>query len=917
MGKGYNNLSGKLSDRIKQFPGKSNPKNTGEWLPTWIHMIDTAEIMKHLLRKWIPDSVKNILQDIGDEEELTKCCVFLAMVHDIGKFTPLFCSKILPVLPYIKDKLDEYGIYIDNNKTFIDRKESPHAIAGAVLLQRFGCSEDIIAIVGAHHGKTITRNVENDLEDQLDFYSKNYFSTLENGTENFELWMEIYKEWFEFALQYSGYCTIHEIPEIKMTSQMLLTGLLIMADWLASNNFYFPLIPLESMGNDVDIHLRSKNAWKKIDLPGFWHVNPFSFDAETFYWKFGFEPNAVQKMMIQAVEETVSPGIFILEAQMGVGKTEAALAASELLASKKGCGGLFFGLPTQATANGLFPRMYSWAETQTDECKLSLRLAHGMAALNEEYRSLFQGNSYIEEDSEENRLVVHSWFEGRKQALLANFVIGTVDQFLMAALKQKHVMLRHLGMAGKIIIIDECHAYDAYMSVYLDQALKWAGQYGIPVIILSATLPPKRRSELIDAYLNNEKKSKNFGEQWRGNKGYPLLTWTDGKAVEQNTLDISMKNRNVEIENLDEEKIESYLEDKLSEGGCAGIIVNTVKKAQETYERMKRKFRDKRIILFHSRFLATDRSDKESILISLLGKKATTEQRDNLIIIGTQVLEQSLDIDFDILLTELCPMDLLLQRIGRLHRHGFRNPSRPLKMQNAVCAILNLRKNEFDDGSKGIYGEWLLAKTQELISESIEIPMSIPELVNLAYENPVLENLDEMQKKYWNKYLVKQKEKEKNAKVFRISKPRNRGNINGLLDVDIKVDDQSAEAAVRDGENTLSVICLVEYSEDEVGLVPWQGAKRNFSFNHVPCEADCIEIAKQKINLPLVVTKNINKVINELEIIMNDNFAEWQQSAWISGELILLLDPNMKARLSGYMLQYDQEIGLIVEKEGE
>ena len=117
-----------------------------------------------------------------------------------------------------------------------------------------------------------------------------------------------------------------------------------------------------------------------------------------------------------------------------------------------GCGGLFFGLPTQATANGIFGRLLAWAEGQSEGASLGVRLAHGMAELNDDYRALFRGRATTEED--EGGVTAHPWFDGRKQALLADFVIGTVDQLLMAALKQKHVMLRHLGLAGKVVVID-------------------------------------------------------------------------------------------------------------------------------------------------------------------------------------------------------------------------------------------------------------------------------------------------------------------------------------------------------------------------------------------------------------------------------------------------------------------------------
>lgn len=207
---------------------------------------------------------------------------------------------------------------------------------------------------------------------------------------------------------------------------------------------------------------------------------------------------------------------------MGVGKTEAALAVAEILGQKAGSGGIFFGLPTQATANGLFPRLMKWAEQQSENVKLGIRLAHGAVELNEDYQQLIKGSASSVGEDEENNLVVHSWFEGRKVALLADFVIGTIDQLLMAALIQRHVMLRHLGLAGKVVIIDEAHSFEMYMESFLERALEWLGTYHAPVIVLSATLPQKRRFDLIKAYLG--KKDMDENADWCNTAGYPLFT---------------------------------------------------------------------------------------------------------------------------------------------------------------------------------------------------------------------------------------------------------------------------------------------------------------------------------------------------------------------------------------------------------
>ena len=125
---------------------------------------------------------------------------------------------------------------------------------------------------------------------------------------------------------------------------------------------------------------------------------------------------------------------------------------------------------------------------------------------------------------------------------------------------------------------------------------------------------------------------------------------------------------------------------------------------------------EKEVQVFHAQFLMPDRAAREQELMERIGKHSTPAQRDGLIVVGTQVLEQSLDIDFDVMVTELCPMDLLLQRIGRLHRHTWR--SRPRPMQAAVCAVLDTGEDAFDEGSAAVYGKWLLWRTRELLPQT-------------------------------------------------------------------------------------------------------------------------------------------------------------------------------------------------------
>lgn len=650
-----------LSYEVRLFAGKTDPVNSGFWLPLWMHLRDTAGIMVYLAQRWLPESVRQHIE--LDEDLLTQTACFLGWVHDLGKISAAFQGPMMAQLPEPRQCLEKYTTlsYREQN-----RKYSRHALASEAILRWLKCPNGLASVAGAHHGKPQTgKDVLDQLGDEEEegSWESNYWP---EGEQKF--WENCWRELFDYALQESGFSSVDELPQLTIPAEILLTGLLIMADWVASNTRYFPLIPVEEVGSDTLYPARVNRAWEALDLTSPWEVQSDVTEPGAFAERFGFPPNEVQRAMLEAVSQAQEPGMFILEAQMGVGKTEAALGVAEILAKHGGEGGIFFGLPTQATANGIFGRLLAWAEKQPDGLEHSIKLAHGMAELNEAYLRLQQDTVRVEEDLEadpdadpESRVMVHQWFRGNKQGLLADFVIGTVDQLLMAALQQKHVMLRHLGLAGKVVVIDECHAYDAYMNCYLDRALTWLGRYKVPVILLSATLPAKRRVELVRAYLNGRTAPDG---PWQTCRGYPLLTWTDGKRVEQTTIPLETEPRRVETFPLTGEQLTDTLRSALREGGCAGVIVNTVKKAQAIAARLRAELPEFEVVVFHAQFLMPDRAAKEEALMKRIGKHSTPEQRDKLIVVGTQVLEQSLDIDLDLLVTELCPMDLLLQRIG-------------------------------------------------------------------------------------------------------------------------------------------------------------------------------------------------------------------------------------------------------------
>ena len=901
----------RMLDRSRLLAGKTDPENSNLWLPLWMHLRDTAEIMELLVRKWLPDSVKKASG--LEEEELVQLARFLGWGHDLGKAILIFQSTIMQCLPEAKQRLERLTPLSCQK---LNRCETPHARASEAILRKWGCPGGIASVAGAHHGKPQDGT---EVDKQFTCWEVNYYPEEQKG-----IWEGFWNELLQAALQDSGYSGVAALPVLNQPEEILLTGLLIMADWIASNTDYFPLIPVEETGSEEVYPERADRAWREWDkqeTASPWAAQTTIAEPEEFAKRFGFAPNAVQQAAMEAANTMDAPGILILEAQMGVGKTEAALAAAEILAARFGAGGIFFGLPTQATANGLFPRLLQWAENQPDDLPRSIRLAHGMAELNEEYIRLQQRPVRVEDDwddpeAEEQRVQVHQWFRGSKQALLACFVIGTVDQLLMAALQQKHVMLRHLGLAGKVVVIDECHAYDAYMNCYLDRALNWLGEYRVPVILLSATLPAKRRTELVTAYLNRKTLP---DAPWKTCRGYPLLTWTDGKQVQQTGIPLHTPPRRVTMESLTEEHLPEMLQNALREGGCAGVIVNTVRKAQDLAARLREELPEFEVLVFHAQFLMPDRAEKEQRLMERIGKRSTPAQRDRLIVVGTQVLEQSLDIDFDYMITELCPMDLLLQRIGRLHRHPGR--ARPQPVQEARCAVLDTGTEEFDEGSAAIYGEWLLGRTRKLLPQEVQLPGDIARLVQDTYGwEPDCLPADPQSTAARGTYELEQAKKQRSAKAFAILSPRACGDaLDDWMNEVGATSDAGARAAVRDGDPSIEVLVMMQDGAGNVRFLPGEGEAAGpcVAVDQPPQPEEALRIARQRLRLPGYFSKrwSVQQTIDALEAETRKHFAAWQLSPLLRGELILLLDEHHTAHLAGQVLHYDRENGLTYQKE--
>jgi CRISPR-associated endonuclease/helicase Cas3 len=369
-----------------------------------------------------------------------------------------------------------------------------------------------------------------------------------------------------------------------------------------------------------------------------------------------------------------APQIYLLEDVTGAGKTEAAMMLAYRLMEQCLAEGFFIGLPTMATANAMYKRVAEVYQ-KLFAGNANLVLAHGHKKLVEEFAASILPIGTPEQDAAQQDETASArcsaWLaDHSKRALLASAGIGTIDQALLAVLHSKHQSLRLLGLFNKVLIVDEVHACDAYMQGVLEVLLEFHARTGGPVILLSATLPSRMKQALLNAYAKG--RNQDSAPALRSD-AYPLATcWHDGQTIllEDALASRPCVSRTVQVHyEADDAKVFAHIIAALQQGQCVGWIRNTVADAMTAYERLSKTIPPENITLFHARFALKDRLGKEEQVLSFFGENSKQQDRQGRLMIATQVAEQSLDVDFDVLITDLAPIDRVLQRGGRLQRH--------------------------------------------------------------------------------------------------------------------------------------------------------------------------------------------------------------------------------------------------------
>jgi CRISPR-associated endonuclease/helicase Cas3 len=429
--------------------------------------------------------------------------------------------------------------------------------------------------------------------------------------------------------------------------------------------------------------------------------------------------------MQRAASEITKPGVYLFEWPMGDGKTEAALAVAYILISTGHASGIYFALPTQATSNKIHERVDAFL------CRITVdspyvRLAHSAAWL--------RADCYVPQVEE-----AWSWFASSKRALLCPFGVGTVDQVLLGVVCAKHFFLRQFGLSGKVVVIDEVHSYDLYTGTLIDTLVKRLRELGCTVIILSATLTASRREQLLKA----------ANAQVIESDAYPLLTLAseDGSATALAFEPSRVTRVQVSTTTASDASIAMLCLERAESGQCVLWIRNTVPDAQASFRLLRAINRQEAppIGLLHSRFPLWRRDELESSWLEALGKNSITRP-NGCVLVATQVVEQSVDIDADFLVTDLAPSDMLFQRIGRLWRHERQGR---VGESRVLIHVLGLTTNNYRVGrakdlkellgrSRHIYAPYVLVRSFKnwINRMHVTLPSDIREILELTYSEP-------------------------------------------------------------------------------------------------------------------------------------------------------------------------------------
>lgn len=680
------------------------------------HLLDVSAVAAEILSLEPPSTGQWLMDELGGDDRAAQQLISAWVgLHDLGKATPGFQDK------WPEGRLQDEQQGLPFNAASLTQNQ--HDLASAAVLRGYmlqvghsaAWAMGAAQAVSAHHG--------------YHFLSPQISGGLPRGEG--PQWSAARQEIFDAYWQLFQPVGLPSDKDPSLSFVEWLAGLTSVADWIGSNPEWFPL---GERADSLTEHYECARQLARQALRNIgWSSHHALMDTPEgstddliarVMGVSGVKARPLQSGADALLAQMSGQTLLIVEAPMGEGKTELAFLAHLRLQARNQHRGLYVALPTQATGNAMFDRALGFLRAFGSNEPIDIQLAHGGATFDERVHAL-RG---IYGDGPHDTVSSSAWFAKGKRSLLSAYGVGTVDQALFATLNVKHHFVRLWGLANKVVVLDEVHAYDTYTSGLIEALLRWLKALNCSVVLMSATLPAARRASLLRA--------------WHGSQvnvpdcSYPRILACDG----QGALGVSVESRPqtpIQVTAVSESLTDlvDAVKAKLAEGGCGVAIVNTVNRAQELYALLKAHVADDTVLmLFHARFPADERREREKAVMACFGREGKRPKRA--VLVATQVVEQSLDIDFDFMISDLAPVDLLLQRAGRLHRHQRNRPAPHAIPKLQVAGLNPSRLPELKQTAWGfVYDPYILYRTWALASRESEwqLPWDIDRLVQAVY----------------------------------------------------------------------------------------------------------------------------------------------------------------------------------------
>jgi CRISPR-associated endonuclease/helicase Cas3 len=678
------------------------------------HLLDVSAVAERLLTLESPQTLAWAADAFGlPPEAATRWLAAMVGLHDLGKAIPGFQAK------WTQGCEADAAAGLTFHRAELSQDQ--HDLASAVELKRLlvpyaGSAQRSAAVAGAvaaHHGHVFES------------------STVSHARRPGEsaVWQHARRELFDAYIATLAPDTASGHDDIALPALAWLAGLTSVCDWIGSNTEWFS--PGERDATFAGHHQQAlalaDAALRAIGWPAYSPLLQATESVDALVARIvgqpGLTARPLQSAACRLIGAATSPQLLIVEAPMGEGKTELALLAHLRLQAVLGHRGLFIGLPTQATGNAMFARALRFLQAFGSGIPLDIQLAHGGVLVPD---ALLRLRGIHGERGDPVRS--SAWFSQRRRPLISPYGVGTLDQALLATLNVKHHFVRLWGLANRVVVLDEVHAYDTYTSGLIEALLRWLKAMRCSVVLMSATLPAVRQRALLRA--------------WNGDTAdppelpYPRVLVADEAGIRGEHV-ASRPQASIELRAINEdlESLAAAAEAAARQGGCGAIIVNTVDRAQQLYTMLKARL-DGLLHpqLFHARFPADERQQREYAVLATFGRDAIRPH--GALLVATQVVEQSLDIDFDWLISDLAPVDLLLQRAGRLHRHERERPSAHALPVLTIAGLCADHEPELKTTRWGvIYDEYVLYRSWAFASRESRwhLPQDIDRIVQNVY----------------------------------------------------------------------------------------------------------------------------------------------------------------------------------------